>query len=106
MPDWEKLNRELGQALSEMIDEDWKEWHSKRNKKYMKTSVEWLKDVLYPYFDKEDREYTNILFEKAKEMEKEQIEDAWQNGIENCGEFNNPTIVSGKQYYNQKFKSE
>jgi hypothetical protein len=39
-------------------------------------------------------------------MEKQQIENAWENGIENCGEFNNPTIVSGKQYYNQKFRLE
>jgi hypothetical protein len=39
-------------------------------------------------------------------MEKEQIIDAWQNGIYNCGEFNNPAIISGKQYYNETFKSE
>jgi len=35
MPDWEKLDRELDQALSEMSDEDWKEWHSKRNIKHL-----------------------------------------------------------------------
>jgi hypothetical protein len=39
----------------------------------MKTAVEWLEDTLYPYLNKEDKEYTNILFEKAKEMEKEQM---------------------------------
>jgi hypothetical protein len=46
MPDWEKLNKELDQALSEMSDEDWKEWKLKRNEKRMKTAVEWLVEQL------------------------------------------------------------
>ncbi len=80
----------------------------------MKTAVEWLKDTLYPYFDKEDREYTNILFEKAKEMEKEQIMDAYEQGYRD-GETNSNTMNYGidiskfadaKIYYNQTFKSE
>jgi len=44
------------------------------------TAVEFLKDTLYPYFDKEDREYTNILFEKAKEMEAKQRQEDTNNG--------------------------
>jgi len=65
------------------------------------TAVEWLME-----------EYINGLsinlqiMKKALEMEKEQIIDAWDNGLFNCGEFNNPTIISGKQYYNETFKSE
>ncbi len=34
------------------------------------TAVEWLEDTLYPYLNKEDKEYTDVLFNKAKEMEK------------------------------------
>jgi hypothetical protein len=67
----------------------------------MKTAVEWL----FEQFVKKSC-ITLKDIQIAKEMEKEHIEDAWQNGIENCGEFNNPTIVSGKQYYNETFKSE
>jgi len=52
----------------------------------------------------EFRNQLDLLLTQAKEMEKEQICDAWKNGIENCGEFNNPTIVSGRQYYNETFK--
>jgi predicted metalloenzyme YecM len=70
----------------------------------MKTTVEWLIEEL------EDNginlDLASEIIKQAKEMEKEQIEDAWENGIENCGEFNNPTIISGKQYYNETFKSE
>jgi hypothetical protein len=31
--------------------------------------IEWLKDTLYPYLNKEDKEYTDVIFNKAKEME-------------------------------------
>jgi hypothetical protein len=68
----------------------------------MKTAVEWLFEQL----DIVDSSISYEYFKQAKEMEKEQIEDAWENGIENCGEFNNPTIISGKQYYKETFKSE
>ncbi len=81
----------------------------------MKTAVEWYAEKSGELELKRTQgdislhelviELSNLL-QRAKEMEKEQIEDSWQNGIENCGEFNNPTIVSGKQYYDQKFKSE
>lgn len=47
------------------------------------TAVEWLKDTLYPYLNKEDKEYTDTLFRKAKEMDDEFLEklkdfDAWK----------------------------
>ena len=38
------------------------------------TTVEWLKDTLYPYLNKEDKEYTDTLFRKAKEMDDEFLE--------------------------------
>jgi hypothetical protein len=70
----------------------------------MKTAVEWLKDTLYPYFDKEDREYTNILFEKAKEMEEDQrkkdVINAWNSAA------GGDAFSSAGQYYISNFKSE
>lgn len=71
------------------------------------TAVDWLlENLITEPYSETDFEHNSNCWDKAKEMEKEQIEDAWQNGIENCGEFNNPTIVSGKQYYKETFKSE
>ena len=32
------------------------------------TAVEWLKNTLYAYLDKEDKEYTDHLFTKAKQV--------------------------------------
>ena len=53
-------------------------------------AVEWLKDTLYPYLNKEDKEYTDTLFRKAKEMDDEFLEklkdfDVWR-------EWKNPNI--------------
>jgi hypothetical protein len=44
------------------------------------TALQWFKDVTYPYLDKEDKEYTDVLFNKALQMEREQIETAYQAG--------------------------
>jgi len=73
-----------------------------KHEKMKQTAVEWL----YLQLIKNPKTPWNDILQQAKEMEKEQIIDAWQNGIYNCGEFNNPTIISGKQYYNETFKSE
>jgi len=67
-----------------------------------KTAVEWL--ALYI------KGITSLncdeVIEQAKEMEKKQICNAWENGIENCGEFNNPTIINSKQYYNETYEAK
>jgi len=75
------------------------------------TAVEWLQSqILEGSINIENGEmYIKLpkdALKKAKEMEKEQIVKAWDNGQFNCGEFNNPTIIFGKQYYNETFKSE
>jgi hypothetical protein len=41
----------------------------------MRTAVELLEDTLYAYLNKEDKKYTDVLFNKAKEMEEEQKMD-------------------------------
>ena len=43
------------------------------------------------------------IIEQAKEMEKEKIENAYQQGYNNAY-FNNP--ISKDQYYNQTFKQD
>jgi len=73
----------------------------------MKTAVEWLFEELY----NEDtiNDYTIRIFRQAKEMEKQQIEDAYEQGYTE----DIPYPVSGgyykmnaEQYYNETFKSE
>jgi hypothetical protein len=107
MPDWEKLNRELDQALSEMSDEDWKKWYSKRNKKYMKTAVEWLVEQL-DCLNRERKENLidaetffkgkAALIQQAKGMEKEQIMGAYQADVPMCSDGD------AEEYYNTIFK--
>jgi hypothetical protein len=68
----------------------------------MKTAVEWLEDNI-----ERDMDYLEILFliKQAKEMEKEQIMNAHEEGF-----YSPPFRMSRKreaeQYYNQTFKSE
>ena len=110
MPDWEKLNKELDQALSEMSDEDWKEWKLKRNEKRMKTAVEWYAekeiqltlDFIANKINEIEYGIKRIkLFEQAKEIEKYQIINA------NIGDGLTPEHrEKAEQYYSQKFKSE
>jgi len=54
------------------------------------TAVEWLVEML-------DLPPNNYLIEQAKEMEKEQIEEAFAMGNDD---------ISSAQYYNETFKSE
>jgi hypothetical protein len=92
----------------------------------MKTAVEWLIEQLtevdYNCINKTFLQNDNSLagykmrelFEKSKEMEKEQIMDAYEQGYRD-GETNSNTMNYGidiskfadaKIYYNQTFKSE
>jgi hypothetical protein len=44
------------------------------------TALQWFKDVAYPYLDKESKEYVDILFNHALQMEREQIKEAYIAG--------------------------
>ena len=46
------------------------------------TAVQWFKDIAYPYLDKESKEYVDILFNHALQMEREQIIDAFGIGCQ------------------------
>ena len=66
------------------------------------TAVEWLIKELTPSI-KLQQKYIDELETKAKEMEKEQIIDAFNMGME---EFANDTTIQvyqGEQYYNETF---
>ena len=58
------------------------------------TAVEWLEKELKRVYESD---YFNRLLEQAKEMEKEQITDAWDNGFANGFDY-------AEQYYNETFK--
>jgi hypothetical protein len=63
------------------------------------TAVEWLVEQL-PLIQQEGLRY---VIEQAKEMEKEQIEDAHEIGYINGG---NHKSVNGEQYYNETYESK
>jgi hypothetical protein len=60
------------------------------------TAVEWLIDQ-WPILESQ---LPSWLIDQAKEMEKEQIKDAWLNSLTK-GDYN-----SAEEYYNETFKSE
>ena len=64
----------------------------------MRTAVEWLASKLNIVWE----EKIIDLVEEAKEMEKEQIIDAWNDGYR---EFYDGSSTP-EEYYNQTFKSE
>jgi hypothetical protein len=61
------------------------------------TAVEWLIENMKKLNQHESLEEWNNLFEQAKAMEKEQIEDAWDDGIDSF------STRSAKQYYNETY---
>jgi hypothetical protein len=69
------------------------------------TSVEWLITEVKKFNTVITREYMLMLLEQAKEMEKEQIEDAYRIGkIEST--MPNEINTTGEQYYNETYGGE
>jgi hypothetical protein len=64
------------------------------------TAVEWLADELTLPEYGDNPQWVLQVIEQAKEMEKEQIKNAWLNSLTK-GDFN-----SADEYYNQTYKSE
>ncbi len=69
-----------------------------KNRKQMsrQTAVEWLEQEFIALQNYGVNEFG--LFEKAKEMEKQQIIDAWEDGQHSFSSRN------AEQYYNETFK--
>jgi hypothetical protein len=65
------------------------------------TALQWFKDVAYPYLDKESKEYVDILFNHAIQMEREQIIEAANNGCKGMCMID--TSRDGKNYYNETY---
>ena len=67
----------------------------------MKTAVEWLGEELHNFIHPEHgRDFIPIL-QKAIEMEKEQIKEAFKNGDCN-GTFE---TINAEEYYNETFNN-
>lgn len=68
------------------------------------TAVEWLQNHLTVHFSEIEQQIRfKGLFEKAKDLEKRHIMDAWVDGNDN-----EPKEVTGdfaKQYYNETFNN-
>ena len=61
------------------------------------TAVEWLFTMLNN--PNSDQEFAKKLLDKAKEMEKEQIIEAWEDGQ------NSFSSRTAEKYYNETFKN-
>jgi hypothetical protein len=69
------------------------------------TAVEWIVEQLTPSISLQQKHIDNLKNE-AKEMEKQQIIDAYKEGcFDNILDEKTDT-VRAEQYYNQTFKSE
>jgi hypothetical protein len=68
------------------------------------TAVEWLEFEINRRGPKEDNppQWLKELYEQAKEMEKEQIIDAYYQGDADSDNIH----VDAEKYYNETFKSE
>jgi hypothetical protein len=62
----------------------------------MKTAVEWLAEK-YNLVDTEE-------YKQAKELEKQQITKAFDDGFKDNSRFENPNYRDSEQYYEQTFK--
>jgi len=71
----------------------------------MKTAVEWLVNEL-----RNGKEFNDELIDQAKEMEKEQIinarEDGFLWGMRNTNNFYADKVIESEQYYNETFKQQ
>lgn len=69
------------------------------------TSVEWLINEMYKVGLSKDIHPNNILFSKAKEMHREEIEDSFQDGKWDWSEHitNGTESKDLAQYYQEKF---
>jgi hypothetical protein len=64
----------------------------------MKAAVEWLESEILEHYSPFDNKLLYEAIHKAKEMEKEQIGDAWDSA------YGGDSYYSGESYYNGTFK--
>ena len=68
------------------------------------TAVEWLRD-LYENQPAYDEFILDEQWQKAIEMEKEQMVDAWSDGWENDSVRDDEVESAATKYYNETFKT-
>ena len=80
------------------------------NNNKQQTAVEWLDehlDMLIPFINQETADAYNSLIERAKQMEKDQITGAWEDGFENGyndGKYDDePYYNNSELYYNMTY---
>jgi 2,4-dienoyl-CoA reductase-like NADH-dependent reductase (Old Yellow Enzyme family) len=76
-----------------------------KNNVMKQTAVTWLLNIIETKNGKEFSSYYSEFIEQAKEMEKEQIIDAYQAGDGDAYNLEE-TKTWAEQYYNETFKSE
>jgi len=67
------------------------------------TALQWFKDVAYPYLDKESKEYVDILFNHALQMEQEQLVEAYQAGDGGAYSLQD-TKLWGQEFYKERYQ--
>jgi hypothetical protein len=71
------------------------------------TAVEWQHIELSKFlYGKSEFTDANDILIKAKEMEKEQMVDAWSDGWLNDYEYDEDVKNSAEQYYNETFNKK
>jgi hypothetical protein len=68
------------------------------------TAVEWLEKELNYIEENAYTSYIDLKINQAKEIEKEQIIEAYETAMET--DIYNEPLKIGKDYYNETFKSE
>ena len=63
------------------------------------TAVEWLQEAMSKKLSSEIGPYFLDLFEQAKAMEKEHMEDSWKDGMKS----DNGHFGTFEQYYNETY---
>ena len=68
------------------------------------TAVEYVVEKLEKFIPSGNQIAIDLILEKAKEMEKQQIIDAFKRGTIN--EMNGIEEINSEQYYNETFKQD
>ena len=71
------------------------------------TAVEYLQQHFKTLIQEDKKGLYKLLFEQAKEMEKEQIKNSYHSGAIDGFNFRTTSIYpNSEKYYNETFKSE
>jgi hypothetical protein len=70
------------------------------------TAVEWFNDEILIHLNFDQRLYLKNIFEQAKEMFEQQIEDAFESGVYDGGENVSQYNMNSEQYYNETFNKD